>query len=153
VQELLERYWGRVPLCLEIKAHGVIEPLVSLLKRRGRMDGHVEFTSFEPDAVHAIRAALPDAKVGMLVRDFEPRTIARVAHAGFAEVCPWVGATTPGNVMAARAVGLSVRVYGVKTMADLKLAVANGADGTTLNWPDWVDRSPQQQSRLLRSEP
>jgi glycerophosphoryl diester phosphodiesterase len=110
VEELLDRYWGRVPLCLEIKAHGVIEPLVSLLKWRGRMDGHVEFTSFEADAAHAIQAALPGAKVGILVRDFEPATIARVAYAGFAEICPWVRAATPGKIQAARALGLSVRV-------------------------------------------
>jgi glycerophosphoryl diester phosphodiesterase len=144
VEELLDRYWGRIPLCLEIKAQGVIEPLVSLLKRRGEMEGHVEFTSFEADAAHAIQAALPDAKVGMLVREFTPETIAQVARAEFAQICPWVGATTPDNVAAAHALGLGVRVYGIKTIADLKIAVANGADGTTLNWPDWIDRSPQR---------
>jgi glycerophosphoryl diester phosphodiesterase len=151
IEDLLDRYWGRVPLCLEIKVHGVIEPLVSLLRRRGKMDGHVEFTSFEPEAAHAIQAELPDAKVGMLVRDFEPATSARVADAGFAEICPSVGAATPGRIAAAHALGLSVRVYGIKTIDDLKLAVANGADGTTLNWPDWVERSPRPQAHLLPS--
>jgi glycerophosphoryl diester phosphodiesterase len=141
VEELLQHYLGRVPLCLEIKEHGVIDPLVQILQPLGDLTGKIEFTSFEPDAAVAIRAALPGAKVGMLVRDFDPATIDRVADAGFAEICPWVRATTPATVRQAHDLGLSVRTYGIKSIDDLRLAVANHADGTTLNWPDWVDRS------------
>lgn len=151
VEELLERYLGRVPLCLEIKVHGVIEPLVQILQPLGDLTGRVEFTSFEEDAAVAIRSALPGAKVGMLVRDFEPGTRERVAAAGFAEICPWVRATTPQTIRQAHDLGLSVRTYGIKTPDDLRLAIANGADGTTLNWPDWVDRKGSGEAACAAS--
>lgn len=141
VEELLDRYLDRVPLCLEVKEPAVVGPLVQILQPLGDLTGRIEFTSFEPGAAAELLASLPGAKVGLLVRDFSPATIDRVAAGGFAEIGPWVRATIPTLVQHAHRLGLSVRTYGVKTPDDLRLAIAHGADGTTLNWPDWIDRS------------
>ena len=38
----------------------------------------------------------------------------------------------------ARGRGLQIRAWGVATRDDLRRVYASGADGTTLNWPDWT---------------
>jgi glycerophosphoryl diester phosphodiesterase len=150
VEELLDRYFGQIPLCLEIKAHGVIEPLVALLKRRGDLAGKVEFTSCETTAAGAIKAHLLGAKVGRLVwRNYSPEIIRQVHAAGFAEVCPAARETTAVNVALAHELGLSIRTHGIKSLDDLRHVITAGADGTTLNWPDWIRRPDRRSTAAI----
>jgi glycerophosphoryl diester phosphodiesterase len=138
LDRFLHRFMGRVGVCLEIKCLRVIGPLTDELRY---LNGHgeVELTSFEWDVLASLRASLPDRPAGWLVRHPEvgTPTLMRAAGAGLAMYCPPVGALTPELVDAARALGLRVRVWGVKSREDLQRVVDCGADGCTLNWPDW----------------
>jgi len=126
-------------LCLEVKAPAAAEPLVALLRERGltaRPD--IQLSSFNWDATLAVRAALPDLTVGFLTPRFDAAEIARVAEAGLVQICPRADTLTPALVEQARARGLQIRAWGVATRDDLRRVYASGADGTTLNWPDWA---------------
>ncbi len=145
LEDFLTRYLAKVSVCLEIKCVEVVGPVVEALHAFSSPLRWVEFTSFDWDNLAAVRCAMPEATVGLLVRsdDAHIGSILRAAHAGMAMICPPVGRITPALVAEAHAVGLSVRAWGVRTREDLAHLLACGADGTTLNWPDWHPSHPR----------
>ncbi|HEY3108737.1 MAG TPA: glycerophosphodiester phosphodiesterase family protein [Chloroflexota bacterium] len=152
VEALLERYGGRLPLCLEVKQVGVEERLVELVRQRRLLQPlpsedvapreqialpPVSFTSFKLESCLALRQAAPEAMVGFLTSDFDDLTIKRVAEAKLAQICPRADACRADRVLAARDRKLSVRAWGVSEREVLRDAVKAGVDGLTCNWPDW----------------
>ncbi|MEX0745716.1 MAG: glycerophosphodiester phosphodiesterase [Phycisphaeraceae bacterium] len=135
----LERYLGRVSVCLELKCAGVIGPTADALRVFPGALPWMEFTSFEWDLLLALREALPGASVGWLVRRGDARvgSVHRAADAGMAMICPPVSMVTPALVAEAHAAGLRVRTWGARSRNDLAHLIACNVDGTTLNWPDW----------------
>ena len=126
-------------MCLEIKAPAATEPTIEMLTARGltaRSD--LQLSSF--DWASAVRAheAFPDLVVGFLTPRFDDAEIERVVKAGLPQICPRADLLTSELVAAAHARGLNVRAWGVATREHLELVYSSGADGTTLNWPDWV---------------
>ena len=137
----LSRYAGAVDICLELKTGACVGPVVDLIRRR-ELDqpvGRIEFSSFEWDLLAELHEAIPRNPVALLVRtaDLCDEHLRRAADAGFAMYCPNAKATTAELVRKAHALGLRVRTYGIREPEDLHHVVACGADGTTLNWPDW----------------
>lgn len=142
LDDFLDRYLEAIPICLELKAEAAVEAVARLLVERGlarRSD--LELTSFSWDAARHLHDALSDLPVGFLTPRFDEGEIERVAAAGLAQICPRANLLTPELVARAHARGLVVRAHGVKTRDDLRRVLEGGADGTTLNWPDWVARS------------
>ncbi|MEX0776471.1 MAG: glycerophosphodiester phosphodiesterase [Phycisphaeraceae bacterium] len=145
LDEFLPRYLGQVSLCLELKCAEAIAPMAAAIRQAtdGRIDGGgleaIEFSSFQWDLLMLMQQALPAAKLGHLVpySSTNAAAIRRAADAGMAMLCPPVGAVTPQLVADARAAGLRIRTWGVKTREDLHHLITCGVDGTTLNWPDW----------------
>ena len=148
----LDRFADHVELCLEVKVPAAVAAVAELVMARGP-GGFValEFTSFEWDIVVALREALPKIPVGLLVRqaDTHPPSIERAAAAGLAMIGPSAGSVTPEFVRAAHARGLKVRTWGVHNREDFHRVIGCGADGTTLNWPDWK-RQPAAATELER---
>lgn len=151
-EAFLERYGGRLPLCLEVKQPGVEAKLVDLVRARDLLNGRppddagsreqlalppVTFTSFDWDACLAIKKVAPEAVVGFLTRDFSDESIKRVAEAGLEQICPHAESCSSDRVLAARDRGLSVRAWGVSDRELLRQAVKSRVDGATCNWPDW----------------
>jgi glycerophosphoryl diester phosphodiesterase len=151
-EAFLERYGGRLPLCLEVKQPGIEGQLVELVRARGLLHGRppseagsreslalppVNFTSFNWDACLAVKKAAADAVVGFLTRDFSDDSIKRVAEAGLEQICPIADSVSPDRVLAARDRGLDVRVWGVSDREVFRRALKSGIDGATCNWPDW----------------
>ena len=152
VEAFLERYGGRLPLCLEVKQAGLEERLVELVRQRGLLQPipaedaapreqaalpPVSFTSFSFESCQALKAAAPEALVGFLARDFDDLTIKRVADAKLGQICPRAEHCRPEAVLAARDRKLSVRAWSVSEREVLRAAVKAGVDGVTCNWPDW----------------
>lgn len=136
----LDRYAVEVGLCIEVKVAAAVGAVAELVAARGASGFlSLEFTSFEWDIVAPLRDAFPSVPVGLLVRqpDAHEASIDRAADAGLAMVGPPAGAITPEFVRAAHARGLKVRTWGVRSRDDFHRVIACGADGTTLNWPDW----------------
>ncbi len=151
-EAFLERYGGRLPLCIEVKQPGVEAQLVELVRKRSLLFGKptadvgsreqlalppVGFTSFSFDACLAVKKASDDAYVGFLTRELTEDSIKRVAETGLEQICPPAETCTSDLVLAARDRGLSVRAWGVGDHEVLRQAVKAGVDGLTCNWPDW----------------
>jgi glycerophosphoryl diester phosphodiesterase len=152
VEAFLDRYGGRLPLCLEVKQSGLEERLVELVRERGLLHPSppedvapreqialppVSFTSFSFESCQALKRAAPEAMVGFLTSDFDDLTIRRVAEAKLAQICPRADACAADRVLAARDRRLAVRAWGVSEREVLRDAVKAGVDGVTCNWPDW----------------
>jgi len=130
---------GSLAICIEVKAPAAAEPLVEMLTARGLTDlPSVQLTSFNWESVVRVHAALPRLVAGFLTPRFDSDEIDRVIGAGLQQICPRADLLTPQLVTEAHARGIQVRAWGVATREHLAQVVASGADGTTLNWPDWV---------------
>lgn len=141
---------------LEIKSDDPAIPaeLVAAVRARGLADV-VTVTSFDRAQLDRVRAIAPEAPLCWLVRDDgtnlpgaserERRALladqrARVdeaAASGFAQVGLRAGALSREIVDYARVErGLEVRAWGVRSTADMEHAIAVGANGMTIDWPD-----------------
>ena len=151
--ELLARFGGRLPLCLEVKAPGIERRVVDAVKKanllRKRVNPEVvprgqtplppvSFTSFSFDSCVALQKAAPGSLVGFLTQSADDLTIKRVVDAGMRQICPRADALTTEHVFRAHDRGLSVRAWGVRSRDLLRQAIDAGADGVTCNWPDWT---------------
>ncbi|MCC6178723.1 MAG: hypothetical protein IT305_25735 [Chloroflexi bacterium] len=126
-------------ICLEVKAPAAAAPLTSALAARGLTDRtNLQITSFDWETVLRLRAGLPGLLSGFLTPRFDSAEIVRVAEAKLGQICPRADVLTAELVGEAHAHGLEVRAWGVRTRDDLARVFATGADGTTLNWPDWA---------------
>ncbi|MFN8525654.1 MAG: glycerophosphodiester phosphodiesterase family protein [Chloroflexota bacterium] len=136
---LLDRYLGKTILCLEAKAEDATLPLVDELVRRGITNrADVQLSSFSWSSVLQLAQRLPDLVVGYLTPRFDGAEIQKVLDAGLRQICPRADVLTPALVQRAHAAGLQVRAWGVSSRDDLQRVIDSGADGTTLNWPDWA---------------
>lgn len=137
--EYLDRFTDRIGTCLEIKDPAAAEAVVAELGPRRLAAGPHAFhlTSFDWDAAVRARAALR-LPTGYLCRAFDVDTIERCVGAGLTQICPPAGLLTAPLVEAAHQAGLLVRAWGVRDRADVDRLFATGADGATVNWPDWL---------------
>lgn len=133
--EFLQRFGRRCPLVLEIKADGVVDPLVAMVTSAG-LAQEVVFTSFHLPWLELLHQVSPQARIGYLTRQFDDEMIARVRSLGFEQICPAARATTAPLVARAQAAGLVVRAWGVDADAVQDHALQCGVDGMTTNWPD-----------------
>jgi glycerophosphoryl diester phosphodiesterase len=133
--DFLDRIAARIPVCLEVKFAGIVDPLAETLA--GRDLSRLEFTSFEWEVVERLRGLIPHARIGHLVRAFTAAEIEQARAVGLNGICPPARDVTPELVAAAHAAGLTVRAWGTKTPELLSRIAQAGVDGTTLDFPDW----------------
>ena len=140
LDDFLDRYGGRTTFRLEIKQRGVESAALRAVRARRLMDTAV-FTSFQVEALKAIRPAAPEAQLAYLsgARVFDESVIQAALDAGANEVAPRAELAEPEMVQRARAAGLRVWAWGVKDPETLRRAVAAGIGGCTLDYPDWAD--------------
>lgn len=153
LDELLDAYGGRRPICLEIKQSGIEAAVVAevgkreLLKPAPKVELQsrlqialppIHFTSFSFESCLALKKAAPEALIGFLTPAFDDLTIKRVADAGLGQICPRADVCTRDRVMRANDRGLGVRAWGVADRDLLRQAVDAGAEGATCDWPDWT---------------
>lgn len=139
LDEALERWADRIPFVWEIKDPRATRPLMERLVARGRLD-RAEVTSFWWYPLLEARQLCPDPALvlGFLTPTFEPDTVARIARRGFGQICPHVDRLTAARVAAAKARGLAVRAWGIDARHQIERLHETGADGATVNWPDWL---------------
>lgn len=140
VTEMADAFLPRIPVVFEIKDPRAAVPLVTFLAGRGVLD-RVQTTSFFWGALLDAQAAVPDADYGFLTPVFTDDLIARCVRRGFRQLCPRVDTLTAGQVAKAHAAGLRVRGWGVAHRHEIALLHETGADGATVNWPDWMDEA------------
>jgi glycerophosphoryl diester phosphodiesterase len=136
----LDRYGGRTTFRLELKAPGVEAGALRLVRARRLLDT-VVFTSFQPEAIRAIRLAAPEAQTAFLSSGdvFDRAAVETALAAGANEVAPRAGVITPESLTLAGDAGLRLWAWGVRSREILRQAVAAGIGGCTLDYPDWAD--------------
>ena len=137
LDELIDEFGSRLPLVLEIKVGLATAALVDAIRTEG-IGERVHVTSFDWAALLAARSLDPDVTCGFLSPVFDVDLIRRCARRGFAQICPHVDTLTAELVGEAHAAGLVVRAYGVTKREQVDRLFATGADGATVNWPDWI---------------
>jgi glycerophosphoryl diester phosphodiesterase len=139
LDEALESYAARIPFVWEIKDPRATRPLIERLVEWRLLD-RSQVTSFWWFPLLEARLLCPDPALalGFLTPTFERDTVERIGRRGFAQICPRVDKLTADRVAWARERGLGVRAWGIDDRHQIERLVATGADGATVNWPDWI---------------
>ncbi|HVL23648.1 MAG TPA: glycerophosphodiester phosphodiesterase family protein [Thermomicrobiales bacterium] len=144
--EFATEFLPRIPACLEIKDPLATAPLLDAVARLGIGD-RVHITSFSWSALLPATMLHADLVYGYLSRTFNDDIIRRCVARGIVQICPPADLLTPELVAAAHEAGLVVRAWGVRDHAHVDRLFATGADGATVNWPDWIPARPASPSR------
>jgi glycerophosphoryl diester phosphodiesterase len=139
LDDFLDRYGGRTTFRLELKAGGVEGGVLRRVRARRLLDT-VVFTSFQPEAIKAIRLAAPEAQTAYLsgARTFDDEALETARAVGANEVAPRAELVTAESLARVNAAGLRVWAWGVRSREILTAAVAAGIGGCTLDYPDWA---------------
>ena len=87
---------------------------------------------------HVIRSELLDSgELGMAIHEAGP-VVERIRRRGFNQICPRIDQLTAARVAHAHERGLAVRAWGINHRFETQRLVETGADGATVNWPDWL---------------
>ncbi|MGI8486734.1 MAG: glycerophosphodiester phosphodiesterase [Thermomicrobiales bacterium] len=134
--EFIEEFVPKIPVVLEIKDARAAVPLIVAIDQAG-IGERVHVTSFLWPALLDSHSKNGTLTYGFLSRFFDRDIIERCVARGFAQICPHVDFLTPELVTEAHVAGLTVRAYGISRREQLDLLRRSGADGATVNWPDW----------------
>ncbi len=135
--EFIVEFVPQVPVVLEIKDAKSAVPLVDAIANAA-IGERVQVTSFIWSALLEAQARNSALSYGFLSPIFDRDIIERCVTCGFAQICPHVDMLTPELIELAHTKGLFVRAYGVSRREQLGGLRASGADGATVNWPDWL---------------
>ena len=140
LDEVLDRFAGKVPLALEVKAGstffpGIEEKVVSALRERAAID-HAAVASFDHYALRRLKEIEPTIRTAALLvgRPVSVSAIAGPAKAdGLALEASFV---TKTEVEACRAAGLQIVVWVVNEPAQMRHFINLGVDGIITDRPD-----------------
>lgn len=141
LSDLIEEFVPRIPAVLEIKDQAATGPAIEAIRAAG-IETRIEVTSFLWPAVVEAKRLAPDLTVGFLTPEFDEDIIQRCVRRGFEQVCPHVDTLTEDLVAVSHADRLVVRAYGISRREQVDRLIATGADGATVNWPDWIMEHP-----------
>ncbi|MGH2562479.1 MAG: glycerophosphodiester phosphodiesterase [Thermomicrobiales bacterium] len=137
VEEAIDEYVPRIPFVFEIKDGRATRRLIELLRERRMLD-RVQITSFLWYPLLDARALDGDVNLGFLTPSFETNLVERIVERGINQICPHVSQLSRRRVDIARAHGLTVRAWGIDQRVQVERLFESGADGATINWPDWM---------------
>jgi len=138
--EVLQRYAGKVPLALEVKAGsaffpGIEERVVSTLRRHSAT-GHVAIASFDHYALQRLKEIEPTIRTAALLVA-RPVSISALAGPVKADsVALEASLVSKTEVEACRAAGLQLVVWVVNEPAQMRHFIELGVDGVITDRPD-----------------
>ncbi|HLC20904.1 MAG TPA: glycerophosphodiester phosphodiesterase [Candidatus Methylomirabilis sp.] len=140
LDEVLDRYAGKVPLALEVKAGsaffpGIEEKVVSALRRRSAI-GQTVVASFDHHALQRVKEIEPTLRTAALLVG-RPVSVSAIAGPVRAEAMALEASlVTKTEVEACRAAGLQLVVWVVNEPALMRLFIGLGVDGIITDRPD-----------------
>jgi glycerophosphoryl diester phosphodiesterase len=141
LEQLLSAFGAELFYHIEIKGTEKAIPakLVTMLRDK-QLEGQVIVTSQDKGQLVRVRKLSERVGVCYLLQPNDPPSLPQeiqVAKAlGFTQVGVRAKALTPEVVRAAKATGLGIRGYSVRSFADIDKIIRVGAEGTTVDWPD-----------------
>jgi glycerophosphoryl diester phosphodiesterase len=138
--QVLDRFAGKVPLALEIKAGstffpGIEEKVVSALRQHGAIDqGAV--ASFDHYALRRLKEIEPTIRTAALLVGRPVSLSALAGAAGADGLALEASLVTKTEVEACRAAGLKLVVWVVNDPAQMRYFISLGVDGIITDYPD-----------------
>ena len=122
---------------IELKDSEIEDDVVALIHRYG-LEKKAMITSFHLEYLQKVHALDPALKLGYLVRAglIDEALLATLKESGIDTLCPRVPDILPENTHYWHRLGFRVRAWGVTNEEDMRQVYDNGADGTTVNFPD-----------------
>ncbi len=135
--ELFGRYGRRLYYHVEIKSEEPELPgrILELVRGEGLAD-RVTMTSFLFEQIARVRAQDAAIPTTWLVDDASEAALAQAAAVPLSGVALRAEQITPAWVLRGRAQGLDVRAWGVSSPELMERALAAGASGMTIDWPE-----------------
>ncbi len=137
LDEFVQDYLPRIPVCVEIKDPLAVEPLMDAIDIWDDTTS-LHVTSFSWSALLRATARRPGLTYGFLSKSFDGDLIRRCTERGLAQICPPVSLLKRTLVREAHDAGLVVRAWGIRDPGDVDRLFASGADAATTNWPEWI---------------
>lgn len=129
--------WRDLTFAIELKVAGVEKDVADLIRKYGIAEKTV-VTSFKFDYIRAIKEYAPELQVGWLVKEISDETLKMLKSIDAAEICPPASQITPELVDEWHGLNLRVRAWGVSRSKYMRQVYEAGADGMTVNFPDWL---------------
>ena len=76
--------------------------------------------------------------LGYLTQRYDDDLLDRLMRRGINQLCLHIGQLTAQRTAEAHARGLTVRAWGIDARWQIARLFETGADGATVNWPDWI---------------
>ena len=120
---------------IELKGDGTAIPTADLIKKFSIVD-KVVVTSFKYKELKDIKAYAPEFTAGYLTEKVDESLLEMMKKDNIEELCPEAKLITTELMKEWRALGFSVRAWGVYNEEIMKTAFDLGVDGMTVNFPD-----------------
>ena len=122
---------------IELKVGGVEQAVADMIFKYG-LENKCIITSFQLDYLKVMRECAPTLRIGYLTSSIEESVVQELLDMGAYEICPKGDTVTKERVTAWHKQGLNVRAWGIANADIMKLVYDAGADGMTVNFPDWL---------------
>jgi glycerophosphoryl diester phosphodiesterase len=155
LDDLFATYGANFTYHVEIKGKAAALPAaVHATLLRHDLREQCVVTSFQRDALVAMRGLDANIRLGWLVDTIDDHALATAHELQLFQLCPRAKFVDAAMVNSARSVVAEVRAWGVQgesvrhhqaeLLALITQVVASGCDGMTTNWPDWVRHTSGQ---------
>lgn len=135
LEEFLKHFGAKdVQLALEIKQYGIEKEVLAMINRYGVRDKTI-VTSFHWDSIADFRALDSEIRLGYLARQVDDELLEKLLRHRIQQLCPKAADFTEKMNQKARALGLSVRFWGVSSEELMLKGIRMGVDGMTMNNP------------------
>lgn len=135
LEEFLKHFGAKdVQLALEIKQYGIEKEVLAMIDRYGVRDKTI-VTSFNWDSIVDLRALDSEIRLGYLARQVDDELPEKLLRHRIQQLCPKAVDFTEEMNQKARALGLSVRFWGVSSEELMVKGIRMGVDGMTMNNP------------------
>lgn len=131
--------FGRMDLTLaiELKDHDIERDVAEAIRRFG-LEKKVVVTSFRLEYLKNMHVIAPELELGYLAKSnaINDDLLSDMKANGIDELCPYSRDVLPENTRYWHSRGFRIRAWGVSNEEDMRRVYDNGADGTTVNFPD-----------------
>jgi glycerophosphoryl diester phosphodiesterase len=124
------------------KAPGLVEAVAALVASY-KLAGQTVITSFDLNSLAQMKEVAPTLRRGWLTEQIDEHALQQARDLALFQLCPRAANMTASAVLLARQVPPEVRAWGLggghtQVRALIQRVLDAGADGMTIDWPDWV---------------
>ncbi len=135
LEEFLIHFGAKdVQLALEIKQYGIEKEVLAMIDRY-EVRNKTIVTSFHWDSIADLRALDSEIRLGYLARQVDDELLQKLVSHRIWQLCPKAIDFTDDMNQKARALGLSVRFWGISSEEAMLKGIRMGVDGMTMNNP------------------